>query len=263
MDVLANNALLIVLGGILAAILFFIIFKGAIRMIVLATAIILAVTAWIFLQRNGFTYLSFVTDSPQPWMVQVLAWGVGIFILLLFFHIISWFTQLFSWKRRLSAGGILTTVLMCLLMLWVGVMGLSYYGSICKIRHYHELAVAQVSGAALPSLPWSTQAKAALQQHPWTAWVSAIDLMDNREQTNLACLVAFGCSLDEPTYTAFYQAQLANRGIPQPGRFLQLFGDQGLRTLVSEGRFVTLLENEHLTTFLQFRDTASKFRDIL
>ena len=105
MDVLANNALLIVLGGILAAILFFIIFKGAIRMIVLATAIILAVAAWIFLQRNGFTYLSFVTDSPQPWMVQVLAWGVGIFILLLFFHIISWFTQLFSWKRRLSAEG--------------------------------------------------------------------------------------------------------------------------------------------------------------
>ena len=77
MDVLANNALLIVLGGILAAILFFIIFKGAIRMIVLATAIILAVAAWIFLQRNGFTYLSFVTDSPQPWMVQVLAWGWG------------------------------------------------------------------------------------------------------------------------------------------------------------------------------------------
>lgn len=263
MDILVNNALLITLGVIIAAILFFIIFKGAIRMIVLATAIICAVAAWMFLQRNGFTYLAFVTDAPQPWMVQVLAWGVGAFILLLFFHIITWFSQLFSWKRRLSAGGIITTILMCLLMLWVGMMGISYYGSICKIRHYHELAVAQVSGAELPSLPWSTRAKEALQANPWVGWVSAIDLMDNREHTNLACLVAFGCSLDEPTYTAFYQAQLANRGIPQPGRFLQLFGDRGLRTLVQEGRFVTLLENEHLTTFLQFRDTAAKFRDIL
>ncbi len=263
MDILVNNALLITLGVIIAAILFFIIFKGAIRMIVLATAIICAVAAWMFLQRNGFTYLAFVTDAPQPWMVQVLAWGVGAFILLLFFHIITWFSQLFSWKRCLSAGGIITTILMCLLMLWVGMMGISYYGSICKIRHYHELAVAQVSGAELPSLPWSTRAKEALQANPWVSWVSAIDLMDNREHTNLACLVAFGCSLDEPTYTAFYQAQLANRGIPQPGRFLQLFGDRGLRTLVQEGRFVTLLENEHLTTFLQFRDTAAKFRDIL
>lgn len=263
MDLLQNNALLIVLGVILAAILFYVIFKGVIKMIVLASAVICAVAAWMFLQRNGFTYLSFVTDSPQPWMVQVLAWGAGVFILLLFFHIISWFTQLFSWNKRLSAGGVLTTVLMSLLMLWVGVMGLSYYGSIAKIRHYHELAEAQINGATLPTLPWSTQACEALRQHPWTAWVSAIDLMENREQTNLACLVAFGCTLDEPTYTAFYQSQLAQRGIPQPTRFLQLFGDKGLRTLVKEGRFVTLLENEHLTTFLQFRETASKFRDIL
>lgn len=263
MDLLQNNALLIVLGVILAAILFYVIFKGVIKMIVLASAVICAVAAWMFLQRNGFTYLSFVTDSPQPWMVQVLAWGSGVFILLLFFHIISWFTQLFSWNKRLSAGGVLTTVLMSLLMLWVGVMGLSYYGSIAKIRHYHELAEAQINGATLPTLPWSTQACEALRKHPWTAWVSAIDLMENREQTNLACLVAFGCTLDEPTYTAFYQSQLAQRGIPQPTRFLQLFGDKGLRTLVKEGRFVTLLENEHLTTFLQFRETASKFRDIL
>ncbi|MBQ3241183.1 MAG: hypothetical protein IJB00_08395 [Akkermansia sp.] len=263
MEILQSNALLITLGVILAAILFFVIFKGVIKMIVLASAIICAVAAWMFLQRNGFTYLSFVTDTPQPWMVQALAWGVGVFILLLFFHIISWFSQLFTWKKKLSAGGIITTILMCLLMLWVGVMGLSYYGSIAKIRHYHELAEAQINGAVLPTLPWSTQASEALRKHPWTGWVEYIDLMDNREQTNLACLVAFGCSLDEPTYTAFYNAQLAQRGIPQPTRFLQLFGDTGLRTLVKEGRFVTLLENEHLTTFLQFRDTAAKFRNIL
>ena len=263
MELIQNHALLLVLGVILLGILFFVIFKGVIRMIVLATAVICSVAAWMFLQRNGFTYLAFVTDTPQPWMVQVLAWGTAIFILLLFFHIISWFTQLFSWKKKLSAGGVLTTILMSGLMLWVGVMGLSYYGSIAKIRHYHELAEAQINGAVLPTLPWSTQACEALRQHPWTSWVAAIDLMENREQTNLACLVAFGCTLDEPTYTAFYNAQLAQRGIPQPSRFLQLFGDQGLRTLVKEGRFVTLLENEHLTTFLQFRETASKFRDIL
>ena len=263
MELIQNHALLLVLGVILLSILFFVIFKGVIRMIVLASAVICAVAAWMFLQRNGFTYLAFITDAPQPWMVQVLAWGAAIFILLLFFHIISWFTQLFSWKKKLSAGGVLTTILMSFLMLWVGVMGLSYYGSIAKIRHYHELAEAQINGAVLPALPWSTQACEALRQHPWTSWVAAIDLMENREQTNLACLVAFGCTLDEPTYTAFYNAQLAQRGIPQPSRFLQLFGDQGLRTLVKEGRFVTLLENEHLTTFLQFRETASKFRDIL
>ena len=57
--------------------------------------------------------------------------------------------------------------------------------------------------------------------------------------------------------------QLANRGIPQPTRLLDLFRDPGLRTMVKEGRFVSLLENERLNTVLRFRNTEEKMRNIL
>lgn len=257
------DLLLIILGIIVAAILCFTIFKGAIKMIVLAAAIICAVSVWIFLQRNGFTYLAFVTDSPQPWMVQILAWAAGLFVLMLFFHMMMWFSQLFSWKKKLSAGSFLTTIFMSALMLWVASVGVNYYGSISKIRYFHEVAKAQISGQEQPTMPWVTTASDKMRTHPWTSWITQLDPMDNKAQTNLACLVAFGCTLDEPTYTAFYQNQLANRNVPQSTRFLQLFGDNGLRTLVRERHFVTLLENEHLTTFLQFRNTAQIVNELL
>ncbi|MBQ5665148.1 MAG: hypothetical protein IIV41_04680, partial [Akkermansia sp.] len=67
----------------------------------------------------------------------------------------------------------------------------------------------------------------------------------------------------EPTFTHFYNTQLANRGIPQPTRLLDLFRDPGLRTMVKEGRFVSLLENERLNTVLRFRNTEEKMRLIL
>ena len=61
----------------------------------------------------------------------------------------------------------------------------------------------------------------------------------------------------------FYNTQLLNRGIPQPTRLLDLFRDPGLRTMVREGRFVSLLENERLNTVLRFRNTEEKMRYIL
>lgn len=259
----SSTILLIILGVILLSILFFTIFKGIIRMILLSVAIITAVCVWVFLQRNGFTYVAFLTDTPKPWMVQLLAWGVSVFILVAFFHGMVWISQLFTFRKKVSAGGIITTILMCLLMLWVGNIAISYYGDVCKIRYFHELALAETRGQVRPEMPWFTRAKETLRGQTYTQWLNSIDPMEDKAQTNLACLIAFGCSLDEPTYTAFYNQQLANRGIPQPGRFLDLFQDEGLRTHVKEGRFVTLLENERLKTFLQFRDTAIHMKTIL
>jgi hypothetical protein len=103
----------------------------------------------------------------------------------------------------------------------------------------------------------------ALRKSKATGWIQSFDPIDDPAQTNLACLVAFGCTLDEPTFSTFYNTQLANRGIPQPTRLLDLFRDPGLRTMVKEGRFVSLLENERLNTVLRFRNTADTMRNIL
>ena len=263
-----SHIILTILAVIAVAIFLFALVKGVIRMILLAIAVSGSVASWMFLQKNGFTYLAFITDSPQHWMVQALAWGAAVFILLLGFHGMVWISQLFNFKKKAGIGGILTTVLMSLIMLWVTMMGICYYGNVCRIRYYHELAEAQMQrvsspSVTLPELPWFTRVSTALRSSKITGWVQSIDPIDNPAQANLACLVAFGCTLDEPTFTAFYNTQLAQRGIPQPTRLLDLFRDPGLRTMVKEGRFVSLLENERLNTVLRFRTTAEKMRYIL
>lgn len=263
-----SHIILTVIAAIAVAIFMFSLLKGVIRMILLAIAISGAVALWMFLQKNGFTYIEFVTDSPKPWMVQALAWSAALLILMIAFHGMVWISQLFNFRKKAGLGGILTTVLMSLIMLWVTMMGICYYGNVCRIRYYHELAEAQMQRASnpavtMPDIPWFTRISTELRASKITGWMQSIDLLDNPAQTNLACLVAFGCTLDEPTFTHFYNTQLAQRGIPQPTRMLDLFRDPGLRTMVKEERFVSLLENERLNTVLRFRNTEEKMRYIL
>lgn len=257
-----TSYLLTVLGIIIGAIVFFSLFKGVIRMLLLAIAIIGAIAVWLTIQRNGFTFLSFITASPQPWMVQVASWGLALFTFLVFFHGMTWFSQLFS-LRKFSPTSIITTILMSGIMLWVASIGISYYGDISRIAHFRELALAQAQGTPAPDTPFSCRVKEVMRSSSITGWLRKIDPMEDMAQVNLACLVAFGCSLEEPLYTAFYQQQLAGRGIPQGTRLLALFGDPGLRKLVQDEHFVTLLENERLKTFLQYKDTQQYFVDIL
>lgn len=259
----SSHAILTILGVIAGAILIFALMKGVIKMLLLAIAVSGSVAAWMFLQKNGYTYVEFMTDTPQPWMVQGMAWGVAVFILLIFFHGMVWISQLFNFRKRPGLGSVITTVFMSLIMIWVSVMGIFYYGNICRIRYYHELAEAQMNRRTKPEIPWFTRTSTALRNSPITGWLQALDPIDDPAQTNLACLVAFGCTLNEPTFTTFYQSQLVPRGIPQPSRLLDLFRDPGLRTLVKEGRFVSLLENERLNTVLRFRNTEEKMRNIL
>ena len=263
-----THIILTILAILAVAILIFSLMKGVIKMVLLAVAISSSVAAWMFLQKNGFTYVEFITDSPQQWMVQGLAWGAAILILLIFFHGMVWISQLFSFRKKFGLGGVLTTVLMSLIMIWVTIMGICYYGNVCRIRYYHELATAQMQltkkpDTQMPDTPWFTRMSTALRTSQATGWIQSIDPIDDPAQTNLACLVAFGCTLDEPTFMHFYNTQLANRGIPQPTRLLDLFRDPGLRTMVKEGRFVSLLENERLNTVLRYRNTAEAMRHIL
>lgn len=259
-----QDIVLTALGAILAAIILFSVFKGVIRMLLMAIAISTAIGVWLFMQSKGFMVLAFITSSPQPWMVQTAAWGSALFAFAVFYHGMTWFSQLFTWKRNgASVGGITTTVLMSALMLWVGFIAISYYGDIARISYYHDLAEAHTQGQPDPPMPWFTRAKNVLHKADATSWLEKIDPMEDRAQTNLACMVAYGCSLPEGQSEAFYYKTFAHKGIPQPTRLLELFRDKGLRTLVREKRFVTLLENERLKTFLQFKDTEQIFLKIL
>lgn len=257
---------IIVILAILAVLVFVIIFsiiKGLLRTIWLAVAACCAIVTWMFVQSKGFTLISCVTSSPRPWMVQTLAWTAAIFVLLLFFHCLSWFAMLFGFKKG-KAGfcNILTTSLMCILVVWVSSIAVSYYGTISRVSYYHDLAEAHYHGAETPSIPLFTQCKYIIRNADCFAWLEAIDPLESPAQSNLACLIAYGCSLSEPEYTRFYQEHLVKLNVPHSARFLELFADEGLRKLVAEGRFVSLLENDRLNTFLQFADTTAKMEHV-
>ena len=260
----AQTTILIILTILLLFIVLFSVLKGVIRMILLAMAVIGSIAMWIFLQNKGFILLAQLTDTPRPWMVQTLAWTLSIFTFIVFFHGMNWFSHLFSWRRGgASPTGIITTILMSALMLWVVSIAVSYYGNIARVSYYCDLASAHIKGQSAPAMPWFTRAKNALRKAEATAWLRHIDPLEAPAQTNLACLVAYGCSLSEPEFTKFYNERLAHSGVPHAARFLELFRDKGLRTLVQEGSYVSLLENERLNAFLQMGNTEEILAKII
>ena len=259
----SQTSLLIALSAVLIFVVVFSAIKGLLRMILLAVAVCCAIVVWMFVQSKGFTLLSCITSTPQPWMVQALAWTAAIFVLVIFFHGLSWFSLLFGLKSgKAGVCNVLTTTLMCILMLWVSTIAVSYYGTISRVSYYHDLAESHYHGAPEPTVPLFTQGKQIIRNAKALAWLESIDPLESPAQSNLACLVAYGCSLSEPEFTRFYNERLTQLKVPHSTRFLELFADAGLRKLVAEGRFVSLLENERLNTFLQFSDTASKLQNI-
>lgn len=257
MELDSQTSIYLAMGIILLAVIVFSIIKGLIKMVFLAIAIISAIGVWIFIQSKGFTLLAFVTSSPAPWMVQTLAWGSAILVLAIFFHCMSWFSQLFSLRPgKPGPCSIITTSLMCVLMMWVSTIAISYYGTISRVSFYHDLALAHRQNQPAPEVPLFTAAKNSIRSAEGLSWLESIDPLESPAQSNLACIVAYGCSLNESEYKLFYQKRLEKSGIPHPGRFLDLFADPGLRKLVQEERFVSLLENDRLNAFLQHRNTA-------
>ena len=91
----AQTTILLALAVLVIFAIIFSVLKGVIRMILLSIAVIGSIAVWIFLQNKGFTLLALLTDSPQNWMVQVLAWGLSLFVFAVFFHGMNWFSHLF------------------------------------------------------------------------------------------------------------------------------------------------------------------------
>lgn len=260
----STQTLLLALGCIIGVFILFSILKGIIRLILFAIAITASIAVWIFVQKNGFTLLAFITDSPSPTLVNIASLVCALTLFVAFYVAMNWLGQLITLKggRNVTIAGLITAVLTLVLMLWVATIGISYYGDIARINFYHELASAQMNGQETPSTPWSTTLKKYINESAVTSWLRVMDPLEDPAQANMACLVAYGCTMDEARYTAFYREYLHNSGIKHPSRFLTLFADEGLRTLVRERRFVSLMENEHLRSIIQDPENEKILRTI-
>ena len=115
----------LVLGALLLGFIVLGMLKGMIKMLLFGAAVLSSVAAYFWLSKYGFTYLSFITSDPREWMVTVLSVGGAAAVFFVFMHGLFWFSDVFSWGRRMGFGGtkgIVTTVLMAAVVCWVGVM---------------------------------------------------------------------------------------------------------------------------------------------
>ncbi len=243
---------LIALAVFVILIIIFSLIKGVIKMIMLSLTVVLSIACWLFVQRNGETLLTFVVNEPKNWMVQALSYIAALLVFLILFHGLRWFSQLFSWRRNgATSGGIITTVLMSVLMLWMAYISFSYASNIALINYYHDLAKCHSMGQQAADIPSIVNAKNRLLGNEAFSWLAKIDPLDNAARTNLASLIAYGCTLPEAQQAYFYATRLEKCGISYPSRFTKLFSDEGLRKIVEQENFASLLENDLLQTFLQ------------
>ncbi len=243
---------LIALAVFIILIIIFSLIKGVIKMIMLSLTVVLSIACWLFLQRNGETLLTFVVNEPQNWMVQALSYISALLVFLILFHGLRWFSQLFSWRRNgATSGGIITTILMSVLMLWMGYISFSYAANLALVSYYNEMAQCHSVGKEAPPMPSIITIKNRILSNEAFSWLSKIDPLDNAARTNLASLISYGCALPEAQRAYFYTSRLENCGISYPSRFNKLFNDEGLRKIVEQKNFASLLENDLLQTFLQ------------
>lgn len=254
---------LIALAAFAIIILIFTLIKGMIKMIMLSAAAILTILCWIFMQRNGETLLSFVIIEPKNWMVQAASYAAALFVFLILFHGLRWFSQLFTWKRSgaMTSGGILTTILMSILLLWMGYIGFSYASNLALVSYYYDMAEYHALGKNAPEPPTIVQLKNRILANDALNWLAKLDPLDNAARTNLASLIAYGCALPDAQRVQFYTTRLEGCGISYPSRFNKLFNDEGLRKIVEQKKFASLLENDLLQTFLQAGNSKQYLED--
>lgn len=164
----------LILGALLLGFIVLGMLKGMIKMLLFGAAVLSSVAAYFWLSKYGFTYLSFITSDPREWMVTVLSVGGAAAVFFVFMHGLFWFSDVFSWGRRMGFGGakgIVTTVLMAAVVCWVGVMCIFFYGSMAEMTRARELALYHMDPNRTISLPAIYSIKKSIMDNPHLSWL--------------------------------------------------------------------------------------------
>lgn len=244
-----NTWIIVIVLGLLAAGLLLAALKGVVRMLLLAASIIGAILTYYWLQKYGFSYLSFVTASPTSWMVNALSIVGAVFVFAVFQHGLSWFSNIFSWGGGKGIGGIkgmVTTMLMCLFIVWLAGIGVSYFGSLSEIRRYKEVAG---NMSARTDVSTVSRIKSYLDDSGVGGVLSLLDPMRDAERLKLAKIVAYMSSEENEIRLNMCQQQLS-RFVPEMYRIRKLASDQGIRSLIKKNDMGSLLGDPKLTKIL-------------
>lgn len=263
MDFDTSTTIYVIAGVILVGFLVFAVLKGIIKMVLFGASVLFSVLTYFWIAKNGYSYLAFVTSDPQRWMVTTLAWTAAIAVFAVFTHGLFWFSNVFSWGSKMGFGGvkgILTTMLMAVLIVWVGIVGIFYYGSVGDIRRAHEFALVQQKMQPTVSSPWTYEWKRKISNSSSVSWLGKFDPMTDPERISLAKLVAYLASFENDKAAKRFTEMSA--AIPRPRRLWSLCRDVAVRDMVKKEDMASIMNHPGLTKFLadqSSRDALKRF----
>ena len=260
----------LVLGALLLGFIVLGMLKGMIKMLLFGAAVLSSVAAYFWLSKYGFTYLSFITSDPREWMVTVLSVGGAAAVFFVFMHGLFWFSDVFSWGRRMGFGGakgIVTTVLMAAVVCWVGVMCIFFYGSMAEMTRARELALYHMDPNRTISLPAIYSIKKSIMDNPHLSWLEKISPEHDPERLSLAKMIAYLVTLS-PELSDQRRTQLdcympRSRITSRVLSLKSLSEDPAIRLLVQKGDMQGLYNDVKLTRFLEDHDVRSVLSQLL
>ncbi len=251
----------LILGGLVIGFIVFTLLKGLIKMILFGAAVLCSIGTYFWIAKYGFTYLSFITANPRDWMVTTLAVLLAVGVFTVFMHGIKWFGNVFSWGSKMGFGGvkgIVTTILMALVVCWVGVMCIYYYGSMAEMNRVKELAQYHMDSTKSISNPIIYTLKKSITDNPNISWLGKLSPEHEPERLALAKIIAYLGALN-PQLSEVRRAQLdsfmpRSRITSRTLSLKTLSQDAAMRQLVEKGDMQGLYNDVKLTRFLQDED---------
>lgn len=252
-----STTIYIIAGVVLVGFLVLAVLKGIIKMLLFGAGVLGGVAVYYWMSKHGFSYLAFLTSDPKSWMITGLAWVSAIAVFAVFVHGMFWFSNVFSWGAKMGFGGVkglLTTVLMVMVVLWVSLIALFYYGSVADVRRAHEIALSQINKEHKVSTSWVYDWSQQVQKTDSSQWLTKLAPLQDAERISLAKLVAYLATFEPQEAVQRYS--VVSPHIPRPRRLWTLSQDVAIKTLVRRNDMTTLLNHPELTKFLA--DTSSR-----
>lgn len=223
------------------------IFKGLIKLLLGVAALGVAALAGWILHVNGYSYLSFVTANPQPWMSLALAITGGIIVFAVLHHGLRWLASILGWSsdRFHWLKGGLTTVLMVGVMIWCATMAVRYRGRIAEL---HAVKESSLSGKRVDSLPAMSRCNIALDRSQFGPYLIRVDLFEDPERLKLAKFVVWMAA--KPESAAGQLRNAVGGKFVGADRAWKLSRDAGIVSLVEKNDLDRVLADPKLTTFL-------------
>lgn len=246
-----STTIYIIAGVVLAGFIVLAVLKGVIKMLLFGAGVLGGVAAYYWMSKYGFTYLSFVTSDPRSWMITGLAWCSAIAVFAVFVHGMFWFSNVFSWGQKMGFGGVkglLTTVLMVLVVLWVCLIALFYYGSVADVARAHETALAQIDREHEVPTSWVYEWSRKVQQADSSHWLLNLAPLQDPERIKLARIIAYLATFEPQDAVRRYA--VLEPHIPRARRLWTLSQEPGIKSLVRRNDMTTLLNHPELTKIL-------------